>query len=547
LPGWTEDLIDNKGFGVYCTVRGAHTFDWTFPEDKEHKEIFFKADKRNDNLTDRQKNYQVTASMDAQLKDIVVWVPTTKAFEMGTLHMPSIIGHNAENPTHKIDVDPITLKTLVVPVTDENGNPRITDVDEEFSIDYNLLGSKDDSHLGKQRKKTRKKRKRVAKRKPPASRKPPAKKRNKRVAKRKPPASRKPPAKKRNKRTNAKHKKDDVIDLTGDIDKATAKPTRVTAKRKNRNAPAKRTNTTRKTGDDDAGAATSVEITGDIGKATAKPTRVTAKRKNRDKATAKPTRVTAKRKNRDKATAKPTRVTAKRKNRSAPAKRTNTTRKTGDDDAGATTSATANAEAKDPCREKSARKRRRKRNSKRDWLREVKDMVYTDPQGGGMYEAHESTEGCAGQCLFTAFQDQLDRCSNRESMSYQELRELAVTQQLRLANSDEYEKGVHRSIRDCIRMRSGRRYGDNAEIVALSKALSVNVRVMLHIQGGTKMWIPVGEDKPDSPTFRLVLDYESPNSSLNHYMSLRRVRRERRHETVNDIKIIELDGIVHKL
>ena len=96
-------------------------------------------------------------------------------------------------------------------------------------------------------------------------------------------------------------------------------------------------------------------------------------------------------------------------------------------------------------------------------------------------------------------------------------------------------------------MRSGHRYGDNPEIVALSKTLSVNVCLMLHIQGGTKMWIPVGEDKPDSPTFRLVLDYESPNSSLNHYMSLRRVRRERRHETVNDIKIIELDGIVHKL
>lgn len=243
LPEWTEDLIDNKGFGVYCTVRGAYTFDWTFPEDKEHKEIFFKADKRKDKLTDRQKNYQVTGSMDAQLKDTVVWVPTTKAFEMGTVHMPAIIGHNSENPTHKIDVDPITLKTLVVPVTDKNGNPRITDVDEEFSIDYNLLGSKDDSHLGKQRKKTRKKRKRVAKRKPPASRKPPAKKRNK-----------------RNKRTNAKHKKDDVIDLTGDIDKATAKPTRVTAKRKNRNA---RTNVKRKkvvvglSGDAHAGAATS--------------------------------------------------------------------------------------------------------------------------------------------------------------------------------------------------------------------------------------------------------------------------------------------------
>jgi len=117
--------------------------------------------------------------MDAQLKDTVVWVPTTKDFEMGTVHMPAIIDHNAENPTHKIDVDPINLKTLVVPVTDKNGNPRITDVDEEFSIDYNLLGSKDDNHLGKQRKKTRKKRKRVAKRKPPASRKPPAKKRNK--------------------------------------------------------------------------------------------------------------------------------------------------------------------------------------------------------------------------------------------------------------------------------------------------------------------------------------------------------------------------------
>ena len=129
-------------------------------------------------------------------------------------------------------------------------------------------------------------------------------------------------------------------------------------------------------------------------------------------------------------------------------------------------------------------------------------------------------------------------------MSYQELRELAVTQQLRLVNSDEYEKGVHRSIQDCIRMRSGHRYGDNPEIVALSKALSVNVSLMIHIQGGTKMWYPVGEDKPDSPTFRLVLDYESPNSSLNHYMSLRRVRR---HETVNDIKIIELDDIVHKL
>ena len=53
-------------------------------------------------------------------------------------------------------------------------------------------------------------------------------------------------------------------------------------------------------------------------------------------------------------------VTAKRKNRNDPAKRTDATRKTGDDDAAAATSAAANAEAKHPRRGKGAPKSRKK-------------------------------------------------------------------------------------------------------------------------------------------------------------------------------------------
>ena len=109
----------------------------------------------------------------------------------------------------------------------------------------------------------------------------------------------------------------------------------------------------------------------------------------------------------------------------------------------------------------------------------------------------------------------------------------------------------------------GTRYGDDHEIAALAEALSVNVRVMVHRKNGTKFWLPFGE-RPDLPTLRLLLEYYSPNSSANHYMSLRlvaparRVRRVRRRETVNHSnvrrretvnysKIIEVDDIVHKL
>ena len=416
LPGWTTDLIHNKGFGVFCTVAGAHTFDWTFPEDNEHKSIFFKADKRIDGLTEMQKNYQVTAGMDPNSRDTVVWVPTLTAFEMGTIHMPAIIGHNDENPTHEISVDPITHKTLVIPVADKNGKPRETKVDEEFGIDYNLLGSKDDSHLDKQRKNARKKRKNARKKR---------KKRN-RVAKRKKPARRKPPAK-RKKRTNVK---------------------------------------------------------------------------------------------------------------SPPPP-----------------SAAANAEVNHSRRGNGAPKRRAK--NKLAWLREVKETLYHDPTGNAMYEVYESPKGCPGQCLFTAVEDQLERCLQRVSMSHQQLRKLAVKHQLELANSDKYEEGVHRNKKACMQMRSGGKYGDHHEIAALAEALSVNVRVMVHRQGGSKYWVPTG-DKKDLPTLRLLLEYHSPNSSANHYMSLRRVvparRREtvnhsnvRRRETVNHSKITEVDGIVHKL
>ena len=307
LPRWTKDLMHDKGFGVFCTVAGAHTFDWTFPEDKEHKSIFFKADKRTDDLTDMQKDYQVTASMDPNLRDVVVWVPTLTAFKMGTVHMPAIIGHNDENPTHEIAVDPITHKTLVIPVTDKNGKPRDTEVDEEFSIDYHLLGSKDDSHLGNQRKNARKKRKRVAKRNKPARRKPPAKRK-----KRKPPAKRK-------KRTNAKRKKDDVVDLTGATDKATAKPP---PPQPELNKPTRRKTTAKK-------------------KVFTGPCNVIVIPKPN-------TRM---------------KVTAKRKNRNDPAKRTDATRKTGDDDAAAATSAAANAEAKHPRRGKGAPKSRKKKQN----------------------------------------------------------------------------------------------------------------------------------------------------------------------------------------
>ena len=101
------------------------------------------------------------------------------------------------------------------------------------------------------------------------------------------------------------------------------------------------------------------------------------------------------------------------------------------------------------------------------------------------------------------------------------------------------------------------KYGDHHEIAALAEALSVNVRVMVHRQGGSKYWVPTG-DKKDLPTLRLLLEYHSPNSSANHYMSLRRVaparRRETvnhsnvcRRETVNHSKITEVDDIVYKL
>ena len=74
------------------------------------------------------------------------------------------------------------------------------------------------------------------------------------------------------------------------------------------------------------------------------------------------------------------------------------------------------------------------------------------------------------------------------------------------------------------------KYGDHHEIAALAEALSVNVRVMVHRQGGSKYWVPTG-DKKDLPTLRLLLEYHSPNSSANHYMSLRRVVQARNRES----------------
>ena len=144
-----------------------------------------------------------------------------------------------------------------------------------------------------------------------------------------------------------------------------------------------------------------------------------------------------------------------------------------------------------------------------------------------MYEVYESPKGCPGQCLFTVIEDQLKRCLQRVSMSHQQLRKLAVTHQLELVNSDKYEEGVHRNKKACMQMRSGGKYGDHHEIAALAEALSVNVRVMVHRQGGSKYWVPTG-DKKDLPTLRLLLEYHSPNSSANHYMSLCRVVPARR-------------------
>ena len=145
---------------------------------------------------------------------------------------------------------------------------------------------------------------------------------------------------------------------------------------------------------------------------------------------------------------------------------------------------------------------------------------HPDPTDDISYLAYPIYDrGVPGECLFVAVEDQLTLLSDRATMTYQQLRKLAVTTQ----RDQAYVPGVSRTRAGLTAMMRATTYADNHELAALASALQLNVRLKQVREAGGEVspWIQLTDPDSSLPTIHLMLYYKSQRSGSNHYMSMR--------------------------
>jgi len=194
--------------------------------------------------------------------------------------------------------------------------------------------------------------------------------------------------------------------------------------------------------------------------------------------------------------------------------------------------------------------RKTRKVSKPTWIDDVEDTVYPDPSNGEGYvpwnylnDPDWSKKNINdGQCLFVAVEDEMTRVQGYSVKPYNILRQLAVNHQLSLIRSSKPKKYIQRSEASCKRMLNPRVYANDQELAALSHEIGVNVRLLyLREPPIEPRWTDFSDFQkyPERPIIRLAIVYKSGRSPHNHYMSMRKPKKE--------VKIRELGLEVHRL
>ena len=128
--------IKNSGFGLFCTVRGWHTFTFDCSEPR----VAHMVDKRTTLLTRLQKTYQAVGSK-TDPQSLIVWVPSKEALKCCAVQCVYLIQHRDVNPTHILDFDEED-NTILRP-------RREAKPPEEYCFDYGWKHSPCDSPVQK--------------------------------------------------------------------------------------------------------------------------------------------------------------------------------------------------------------------------------------------------------------------------------------------------------------------------------------------------------------------------------------------------------------
>ena len=516
----------NPGFGIFCTVRGRHTFDWAFPNDDR---INYIANKKREHLTDLQKKYQATA---CRKDPDFVWVPTTDALECGAVPVQYLMNHSRKNPSHELVPDGFTGDTILNPLSRESV-PK-----EEYKFHYRLEKSPDDTAVQNM----------VLLRADDA------------VA-----ADDDALDDDDDEDANAVAADDSDVDeaepedadagdlndlpelLPGDDDdddddyKPVCKFTKShlpvdheiwldsddddykpVCKFTKSHLPVDHEiwvdEVTRMFGPDrDSSDAEDPDVT--AGKVDAPPASAAAASATSATASARVNRAAA-RANRAAA-----RASASAKTRKVAVKTSRADR---------ARARAARAESASLADTNPRKKTRRHKPPARPPIgkaagsfTDAAEGVYRDPVDGRAYYVYDYMQdpyhrAGVGQCMFVAIADQLKQISGRHLRSYQDLRKLAVANQLGITRSPEFVPNVHRSVAQCNKMKLASTYAGDPELAALRHELMVNIRI-LRDENGQQRWQWYGDEIASRPTVRIVHTYRSPHSRINHYMSLRAV------------------------
>ena len=467
----------NPGFGIFCTVRGRHTFDWAFPNDAR---INYIANKKTEHLTDLQKKYQATACRE----DLnLVWVPTTAALKCGAVPVQYVMNHSRKDPTHDLAPHDITGGTVLMPLEGRESVPK-----EEYRFHYRLLKSKDDTEV------------------------------QNRVLLRAADAVSADAVSADTVDADAVDADDELIadPVAADAvaaDAVTADDVAVPVRwepgamvvpgmkvRIKRSLISMKVRIKRSLlpfGHKyfvffDVGSSSDAHDVTDT-----KTQKVAVKTSRADRSRARAARAD---------------TNPHKKNKTSRADR-----------------ARARAARADTNPHKKNRRISPARPSigkNAGIFTDVAEGVYHDPVDGRDYEIYDymrdpKHRAGVGQCMFVAIEDQLAQPgSERAVRSYHVLRARAVSNQLAIVNSPHFVPGVHRSRAACDRMKAAGTYGDDPELAALRHELMVNIRI-LRDENGQQCWQWYGEVIDSRPTIRIAHTYRSPLSRVNHYMSLR--------------------------
>ena len=182
-------------------------------------------------------------------------------------------------------------------------------------------------------------------------------------------------------------------------------------------------------------------------------------------------------------------------------------------------------------KKKSSMNKKRKTKSVEKTTKDFGLHVITDPKDGQVYNPTKINKGSAGDCLFVALEDQLDRLNDPRfrGMSHPQLRLLSVDQQRGRASSQADNPLMirisppSRTEVELQEMAKSGTYADDHEISALAKGLNINIRICTVRQDGTKAWVDINHGKSvhTLPTVRLCLQYFGSADNRNHYLSMR--------------------------